>query len=260
MSYFKMHRGWQDSDCFNGEAYSDRDAWVWMIGEAQWRDGIVNVLGVPTALKRAQFSHSIRFMAEKFKWSKDRASRFLKKLERWGMIESETATGQTIITICNYEKYQGGEDTPKDTSKDTGKDAPKDSGKDKEEESKEYKERKEIEARADALGLQEIWPAFESHRKKLKKPMEHKARQLVLSKLEKFKEQGFSPHDLLCEAIEKGWLTVYEPRKNNETTKSNNNGSNGKSRAVREVIADEYAQSYGPSDGSDTGRLTLAKL
>lgn len=147
MSYFKTTRGWQDSEFFGDNIeFSERDAWIWMIGEAQWKDGHVRVLGKRVFLKRGQFSSSIRFMAGKFGWSKDRVSRFLKRAEIWGMIASESATGQKVITICNYEKYQSVDQDGKDTNKDSNKDAPKDTSKDKLEEGKEGKEVKEVEA------------------------------------------------------------------------------------------------------------------
>lgn len=45
-----------------------------------------------------------------------------------------------------------------------------------------------------------------------------------------------------------------------ESTSGNYNGSNGKSRKVREVIADEHAKAYGRADGGNVGRIALPKL
>lgn len=140
MSYFKVSRGWQDSPVFDGAPYSEREAWLWMVGEAQWKDGTRNILGKPVFLRRGQFSHSVRFMADKFKWSTNRVLRFLKKLKTWQMSETHSETGQLIITICNYSKYQDGGDTPGDTNGDTGGDTPGD----KEEEGQEGKEKKVV--------------------------------------------------------------------------------------------------------------------
>lgn len=138
--YYKMARGWHDSEMFLDSAFDERSAWSWLISEARWQDGVVSVNGKPHPIKRGQVYASVRFMAEKFKWSKDRVTRFLKRAEQWGMISTDTRTGQNLITICNYSRYQDTKDDTKDSPVDTNKDAHKDSNKDKQEESKEGKE------------------------------------------------------------------------------------------------------------------------
>lgn len=105
-----MERGWQESDVFGKSPYSERDAWAWLVGAAEWEKNSkpTPIDGKPTILKRGELSHSLRFMAEKFGWSKDKVSRFIKKLVLWKMLKIETAneTAQNVITICNYSKYQ----------------------------------------------------------------------------------------------------------------------------------------------------------
>lgn len=129
MSNYQHERGWLDSDVWGDAPYSEREAWSWMIGEANWADCIKNINGRPVEIKRGQFTASIRFMAKKFKWSTGKVQRFLKKLLVWEMIKkcekTDTAndTAQTVITICNYLKYQekrGKSDTQIDTEADTG--------------------------------------------------------------------------------------------------------------------------------------------
>jgi len=81
-------------------------AWEWMVAEAAWRDTRANVNGKMVAVQRGQFTHSIRFMAEAFGWDRCAVARFIKRLQTETMIETSTETGQLVITICNYEKYQ----------------------------------------------------------------------------------------------------------------------------------------------------------
>lgn len=124
MSNYQHERGWLDSDVWENAPYSEREAWSWMIGEASWKDSQKNIGGYPVMILRGQFSHSIRFMATKFQWSVGKVQRFLKKLLRWNMIKTDTATdtAQTIVTICNYNIYQtkrGKTDTATDTDTDT---------------------------------------------------------------------------------------------------------------------------------------------
>jgi hypothetical protein len=106
MSFYKMERGWLDSDVWDKAPYTEREAWAWMIGAARWEDGKVAVLGNPVSIKRGQLSHSLRFLSDKFQWSVDKVRWFLKKLEKWEMCTIDNTTGQNVITICNYSKYQ----------------------------------------------------------------------------------------------------------------------------------------------------------
>jgi len=57
-----------------------------------------------------------------------------------------------------------------------------------------------------------LWNDFLEHRKKLRKPMTEKAKELFFSKLNKFRERGFNPTELIETAIERGWQTVFEPK------------------------------------------------
>lgn len=113
MSYYKMERGWLDSPMWGEDAYSKREAFEWLIGEAAWDDSkiVATPNGKPFRLKRGQVYASIRFMARKFQWSENKVIRYLDFLSVWGAVKTETNTGQTVITICNYSKYQDGGNT-----------------------------------------------------------------------------------------------------------------------------------------------------
>lgn len=104
--FYLMHRGWQDHSIFRNEAFSRRDAFVWMIEEAAFQDGEVWIGGTMLRLKRGQFSHSLRFMAKAWKWDEAKVRRFLKSTQEAKIIDASTDAGQTVITICNYDKYQ----------------------------------------------------------------------------------------------------------------------------------------------------------
>lgn len=63
----------------------------------------------------------------------------------------------------------------------------------------------------------ETWADFEDMRKKIKKPMTDKARELVIARILKLVAKGHKAEDLLLESIERSWQTVYEPKDNNTT-------------------------------------------
>ena len=115
-TFYWMARGWRDHVFFEGETYSRMDAWGWLIENALWRDGVVNVNKSPVPLKRGQLAYSIRYLGVKWGWAKTNVERFLKHLKKWDMVQCETGTGFSIITICNYDVYQPGRGSDRDTS------------------------------------------------------------------------------------------------------------------------------------------------
>lgn len=139
--YVKMARGWLDHPMFEGQEFSDRTAWCWMVEAALWKDSRVNILGQPVMLKRGQFSHSIRFMAERFGWSKARVEALIKRFKKWDMITTDNRTGQLVVTICNYNKYQDVPDSKQDSNR-TANETATGQQQDKEEELKKIRSKK----------------------------------------------------------------------------------------------------------------------
>jgi hypothetical protein len=103
---FAMHRGWFDHPVFATEPFTEREAWAWLISEAAWCARIRRIGSAVVELKRGQLAASIRFLAERWQWSKSRVDRFLIRLKNGTMIGTDSGTGILVITICNYDKYQ----------------------------------------------------------------------------------------------------------------------------------------------------------
>lgn len=101
-----LDRSVMEHELFSGAKFSEREAWIWMLMEASFVDRRIRIHSKLVPLKKGQFAASIRFMADKFQWNKNKVHRFLDMLEQEDMIGTETGTGQTIITICNYSEYQ----------------------------------------------------------------------------------------------------------------------------------------------------------
>jgi hypothetical protein len=111
--FYLMHRGWLTHPVFGTrkrEPFCRVAAWAWLIDEASFEPKLVRAGGKVIELQRGQLTHSLRFMAEAWGWQHDRCRRFLKELSHHAMIATATATGdatgQMVITICNYDKYQ----------------------------------------------------------------------------------------------------------------------------------------------------------
>lgn len=126
--YFWVHRRIFKHKLFEGEPYTRREAWLWLIAEASVRPRRVPVGTAEILLQRGQLVASLSYMAEAWGWPRAKAQRFVNKLRGEGMIEADTPrdTGSDTpprrITICKYEIFQpdiGESDTPADTGTDT---------------------------------------------------------------------------------------------------------------------------------------------
>lgn len=104
--YYRLFRGWQSDPFFGNDAFSRRDAFVWLIEKAAYSATRIYVAGKPVDLKRGQLCASLRFMATAWRWSDFKVRHFLKGLEIDQKIIADTIAGQTLLTICNYDKYQ----------------------------------------------------------------------------------------------------------------------------------------------------------
>lgn len=191
--YVKMSRGWLDDEMFQDAPYSERDAWAWMICEANWQDGRVSVNGRPVTIKRGQFCSSFRFMSRKFKWSPNKVIRFIERLKEWGVIKTSTEHGENLITICNYSKYQDKKNSD-GTENETPPEQHRNTGEYKLEENQEIQEKKEEGgAPANDPAFEKFWEAYPRQRRGSKE----KARKAYLRALSRA-----SPEEIhaACEA------------------------------------------------------------
>jgi hypothetical protein len=112
-SHYRMHRGWLDHPMFARDAYCHRAAWAWLIDHAAFAPHAVMIGGKEVNLERGQLCTSLRALAATWGWEVTKVRRFLAKLEACHATATAsatgTATGHTIVTICNYGKYQAGD-------------------------------------------------------------------------------------------------------------------------------------------------------
>ena len=91
-------------------ALTNAEAWLWMIDAAAFKAHPVDVMAGRLrrriTIERGQLSYSVRFLSRAWRWSPNRVQRFLDDLQTDTSISTETDTGQTVISLCNYETYQ----------------------------------------------------------------------------------------------------------------------------------------------------------
>ena len=87
--------------------YSRFEAWLDIIQCTRFEDTELLIGNRLITVKRGQLPVSLRYLAERWKWSTKKVSGFLDLLILAQMITKETLkeTGQTLITVCNYDIY-----------------------------------------------------------------------------------------------------------------------------------------------------------
>lgn len=153
MGWIKIDRQLFDHWLWDDKPFSKGQAWVDLIGLANFEDNKTPYKGQVILCKRGTVHRSISFLAKRWGWSRDKTRNFLKLLESDSMIRVKATTNQTTITLENYGKFQDVPTTNQSTSRQrTSQRADSELYKEKRniKKDKELKEGKEIHS-ADAL-------------------------------------------------------------------------------------------------------------
>ncbi len=106
-NFFLVNRALLFSDRWLREPFTRGQAWVDLFGLAQHSDGYLMIRGVRVDLKRGQLGYSQLALAKRWKWSRDKVRRHLRRLETAGDIIQQNTQVTTIITIVKYDTWQG---------------------------------------------------------------------------------------------------------------------------------------------------------
>lgn len=120
--WVKLHRDITDHWLWDCE-FSYAQAWIDLILKACHKPNKLMIKGQLIELKRGQQARSEVTLSKEWKWSRGKVRRFLNQCLNDGMIECEATHLTSIITVCNYDSFQGG-DTASDTANDTSGDTP----------------------------------------------------------------------------------------------------------------------------------------
>lgn len=119
-----------DHEMFSGEPFSRRDAWLWLIANAAWKDRRVNHKGKMIEMKRGQVLAGRSFLAETWGWSEKQVRNFLGQCMAESMIEKGQSNGHwaNVVTICNYDAYQNSSESEGQSKGQSGASAPPEKG------------------------------------------------------------------------------------------------------------------------------------
>lgn len=106
IGWVSIHRQIQDNPLWRADPFSRGQAWVDLILLANHKDSYMMVRGNRIDVKRGQVARSQEALAERWKWSRGKVSRFLKDLEIEQQIEQQKSNILSIVTIINYDKFQ----------------------------------------------------------------------------------------------------------------------------------------------------------
>lgn len=123
LGWIKLYRSLLNSQIWvTKEPYDKRSAWIYLLLRASHEDKVIEFKGETVNLKSGTLIDTYRHFSDTWMWSLARVQRYIEKLKSIQMINAERYKGGTLITIVNWEFYQGlenGTDTLTDTHTDT---------------------------------------------------------------------------------------------------------------------------------------------
>lgn len=117
--WIKIHRKITDNPLYFAEPFTRIQAWIDLLLLANHKEGFFYVRGNQVTVGRGQVGMSQENLAQRWRWSRGKVNRYLKDLENMGQITQQKNRITTVISICNYEKYQDDNTTDNATDNTT---------------------------------------------------------------------------------------------------------------------------------------------
>lgn len=252
-----------DHPVLTGEPFTKREAWVWLISSAAWRRTNIKGASGPIALTRGEFSFSVRFLAERWGWSKSRVDRFLDTLADQDMVRDVSRDDTKVYFICKYNDFQFAT-MSNGTADGTGAGTGAGQQRDKEKEGKKgRKPPSEVKAAPSSqLALPDwidlkLWEGFIEMRQRIRAPLTALAMTRTIEKLDGFRLRGIDPNACLEHSIVNAYRGVFAPKEdhNSGTRTRKATGHSNFFAAAAEIINDELGLQSGRAaeEGDDRG-------
>lgn len=114
--YIKLHRKFFENTLWKEpREYSKAEAWLDLIQSARFESSQVILNGRVIEVQMSEVAASRRYLEKRWGWGSTKVNNFLDLLRKNQMITTKQTNGQTIITLCNYERYNV-DQTTKQTS------------------------------------------------------------------------------------------------------------------------------------------------
>ena len=119
--WIKLHRTSFDNELYFKQKFTEWQAWCDLLLLANHKDGYFEKRGIRILIPRGCVGYSSRVLGKRWKWGYKKVLNFIRFLE--GKIDPQIRTHKsnltTIISILNYDKYQIGSPTERDTLRPT---------------------------------------------------------------------------------------------------------------------------------------------
>lgn len=237
--YYLKARSIMESDIMRQPPHV-REVWDWLLMNANHKDKKIG--GV--VVKRGQVFTSLDQIREGLSWfvgyrkmsyTKDHMKKAMKALKKASMITTSVSTRGMFITISNYGYFQDPKnyESSAESSAESSIKAPsklQTCSTINKNEKNEKNDKKEIKGKT-GLPLNaplpswlplDDWNNFIEMRKSIKANPTEKATMLLMVKLKKFHDEGFSISEILQKSTVENWKDVYKPKNEVNHAKPNN--------------------------------------
>ena len=106
--WIKLHRQIMENDIYFEERFTRAQAWIDLLLLAAHTEREVSIRNITIHLKPGELAYSQRTLAERWRWHRNTVANFIKELEKRDMIYHRKTNITTIISIINWDIYQGG--------------------------------------------------------------------------------------------------------------------------------------------------------
>ena len=226
MSYIKLNRGITEWEWFTDD--NMLKLWIYLLVNAQYQDGRFKGIDV----KRGQVIVGRKKLAERLGMTEQRVRNCLNRLKSTNEITIKTTNKYSLITIVKYDIYQGESEENNQQNnqlanqQQTNKEPTKNQQRTTVKEIKKYKKlrNKEVISNKDtefdtSPEFNKALQDFEEMRKRIKKPLTDRAKELILEKLEQL-----APGDeqkqikILDQSVMNSWQGVFELKEKKGST------------------------------------------
>jgi len=226
-------------------AFNDlREAAIWnfLYQNAFYEDGERNFNKHTFLLKRGQIVVSYSFLAKGFGMTDKGIRVVIQKLEKLGMLGIQGTSKGTILTICNYNEYQGNKKTEGKQEGNQGANEGQAKGKNNKKLSKEVnkKERNNIERPADVNS--QVWDDFIKLRQVKKAPLTETSLRGILREATKANISLEQALEICCVRNWQGFKAEWITKGTDNGTKSQR-ADDAVERALRELDDERQANS-----------------
>lgn len=244
--WIMLHRQLLENPMWKKEPFTMGQAWVDLLLMASHKDSKFLLNGSWMIIKRGQLHTSTLQLADRWKWSRGKVTRYLDVLETDGMITQKRTSGGTAngttLTIVKYDDFQCGgttDDTTSDTTNgqrsiqrsiqrtdiyNNDKECNKNENNEKNEKNKEKDIAKAISKEKvffpNDEELNQTFLDYIKMRKEIKKPMSDKAITLALNKLDSLSGgDNEKAIQILNQSIFHSWQGLFDIKEQKDSRK-----------------------------------------